>query len=1092
MLDPNERRPLLSFFGGPEVRQVDGTVVPLTPTQEALLALIWGHESAGVTRRHAIGLLWEEDDTARGRHRLSQVLHELRSRIGVRPVEQPSDDVLLPAVEAVRSDMLDFRAALEAGALQRAFAIQDRGFATLLRKIPGEGFEDWLQARRTAWRREVRDAAARTWDAHEPRGAWRGAREAAEVLHILDPGNPDTLRKVIEARAMTGGFEAAEAAFAAHAEDRGGVEHVPPETRSLMDRIRRLAGDRDLGEPRESRAPPPLIGRQKDLETAREALDRVRRGGFEFVLLQGDSGVGKTRLLDEIRKEAHIKGFRCLVARAVELEYRIPLNPLVDALSHPEVGHHLRELEEPWRAVIAQLLPHLPPGMERSEVPPIAEASLARRLYDAFWMLLSKIAEDEPTLLFIDDLQWADATTIAVLQFVQRRWTGGALGVICTMRPDLAADREGTEKYLTGADGLDVTRIEVGDLSPADASALVRTLSDDALDRATTERLCALGGRNPFYLIELTRDHLEGHFSLPELPSDAVIIPISIRQLLDPRLEALSAGAAQALGILAVWGRWTGLEDLAAVADRSVEEMVPRVEELERCRLVVIDRDRVRVAHELFRGAVYHRLSEPRRAMLHRGVAERLLTGEEPQAGELAVHFANAGDSRRAAVYGRRAADAALESGAMPEAAYFLHVVIDNERDEVLRAEATGDLGRVLHMKRDMVRATPMLELAAARLREVGQEGRALRMEIRRIEALAELGTSSIAELRANLNEIKSVARLGEDHVTVALALDAELHLLNRGGHVSAIRELFSEIEDAATHPNPVAECLVNTSLAVRVLFDEVGDPLGAARRAVSLAKRHSLREFLFIALSRLYLVLIRKGQFNSKEARVTLGEATELAKRSGDLALRVQLLMNHGVAEMDSHNLGQAESLFDRATALLGSGDESVSRFKLACNRGELSLMRRDWDAMLTHYITAERELSGGKSPVDSVKVVAAGIGLAALEVGDLTESKRRDLETRELPSDWHFDPFVFLCFRSRLLEAHGKPKAAVALLGEHVTRFAAWMPVLALKLQFVQARSARRARLPEWRLLVDAGVQRSEELGVLEWRRKFDALAR
>ncbi len=229
---------------------------------------------------------------------------------------------------------------------------------------------------------------------------------------------------------MCGGFEAAEAAFAAFVDGLQGGAPLEPETSALIERVRRLSGEREIGPPRDTTKAPPLVGRQEHLGAARGVLDALRSGGFHFLLIQGDSGVGKTRLLEEVRREAHIKGLRCLQARSAELERHIPLNPLIDALGHPDVGRHLSDLEDPWRAVIAALLPHLPEGMERPAVPPIAESSLSRRLYDAFSILFTRIAEDEPTVLFLDDLQWADATTVAVLQFVQRRWQRGSMAVV--------------------------------------------------------------------------------------------------------------------------------------------------------------------------------------------------------------------------------------------------------------------------------------------------------------------------------------------------------------------------------------------------------------------------------------------------------------------------------------------------------------------------------------------------------------------------------------------------------------------------------------------------------------------------------------
>ena len=946
MAQPHSTGPRLSLFGGPEICGTEAQVVGLTPTQEALLTLVWGEEDQGLARRRAIWLLWEDDDTTRSRHRLSQLLHEMRARLSFDPVSVSGEDVLLPAWDVLPSDIAEYRAALQRGRLQRALAIEERGFATRLKRVPGEEYDDWLVAKRARLRRELREAAARAWDTHQPNGAWRLARDAAEVLHALDRTSESALRNVVEARAMGGGYEAAEAAYAAFVDSLGDDLIPEAETRALIDRVRRLSGEREIGPPRDTAKAPPLVGRQEHLQTARGVLDRLRSGGFHFVVLQGESGVGKTRLLEEVRREAHIKGFRCLQARSVELERHIPLNPLIDALGHPEVGPHLRALDDPWRAVIAALLPQLPDGMERPAVPPIAESSLSRRLYDAFASLFGHIAEDEPTVLFLDDLQWADATTIAVLQFVQRRWRSGSMAVVGTIRPDLAEGVDGVGRYLADDEDLPVTRLELEDLDEAEAMRLVGLVSEDRLDEPTLVRLCRLAGGNPFYLVELTKDQVAGNLRLPELPSDAVSVPISLRQLVDPRLEALGEGASQAASFLAIWGRWARLSDLSALTGAAPGDCVAYVEELERKRLVVVDRDQVRIAHELFRGVLYHRLGETRRAVLHRTVAEHLLSTEQPQPGELAIHFGRAGDGARAASFGREAADAALENGAMAEAAHFLQVVTENESDERLRAEATADLARVLHMKRDIARADPLLELAAARLRAVGNPGRALRMDIRRVEGLAELHGKPTADLLRQLQSIKAAARHTGDDEAWALALDSELHLLNRVGMLRELRGLFAEIRACGASADPRAQCLSSAALSAGVLFGNQHEALEAARRSVHLAEDHGLDDYRFLAYLRLFVALFYMGFLSHQRRMAAIFRARSLAERSGDVALRFQLESNFGVAQMDAGRFDEAALHFARAAETVAHAEDAIAQCHIQCNQGELAVLRREYTA--------------------------------------------------------------------------------------------------------------------------------------------------
>jgi tetratricopeptide (TPR) repeat protein len=988
------------------------------------------------------------------------------------------EDVLSPAWDVLPSDLAAFRVAMRDGSLQRALALEERGFASRLKRIPGEEYDDWLVARRARLRRELREAAARAWDTHQPDGAWRLARDAAEVLHVLDPDSQSALRNVVEARAMCGGFEAAEAAFAAFIDGIDGGAALEPETRALVERVRRLSGEREIGPPRDVSNAPPLVGRQEHLRTARAVLEGVRVGGFHFLVVQGDSGVGKTRLLDETRREAHIKGFRCLQARSAELERHIPLNPLIDAFGHPDVGRHLRDLDDPWRAVIAALLPHLPDGMQRPSVPPIAESSLSRRLYDAFAMLFARLAEDEPTILFLDDLQWADATTIAVLQFVQRRWRTGSMAVIATIRPDVVGDSDGVARYLGEDDDLPVTRIELHELEEADAMRLVALVANDTLDDSATLRLYRSAGGNPFYLVELTKDYLAGHLRLPELPSDTLMVPISLRQLVEPRLEALGNGASRAASFLAISGRWMRLSDLAALTHTDARDCIADVEELERKRLVVVDRDQVRIAHELLRGALYHRLGETRRALLHREVAEHLLSLDQPQPGELAIHFGRAGDGARAARFGREAADAALENGAMAEAAHFLQVVTENEENEGLRAEATADLARVLHMKRDIARADPLLELAASRLRAVGNPGRAIRVEILRIEDLAEVGSAPLGQLFDELARIKVACRRASDDEAWALVLDCELRLLHKAGDAAAIQRLFSELRLCAGSADPRAACSAKASLALEVLYGDGDEALLSAREAVEIAKEHGPAEALLKAQNRLFVVLMHRGLATSDEGRELYWAARSLADKIGDVGLKFFLESNRAVVEMDAGDLAAAARCLERAEAILDRAEGAYLWVSHYFNRGELAFSNHDFASALEWFRLAENSVGSAEMPEGVSQLLSAGIGLCALELGNLGEARRRAPEVSVLPKEWRADPYILLAFASRLLERRGRRVEAYAMVGEAADRLRPRFPVAWLKALALESRLGKRIGGAEWSRKLEEGLATAEEL--------------
>lgn len=1055
---PEGSRWRLSLFGGPTLHGPHGEEIALTPSHRRLLTLVWGHSQRGIPRGSVIWLLWEEEDDRRSRHRLRQLLHDLGSRAGFRAVAPDGDDTLLPANSLVDADLEAFRVALGDRRLGTALEMHRRGFASLLEGRASRGeFEDWLLAKREGLRRQLRDAAAAQWDRYRPASAWEPAREAAEVLWALDPDSEAAVQKLVEARAMTGSLEAAEAVAADFLERTPEGTTAWKESQRMLDRIRRMQPVQTFL-PSHTPPPPPLVGRRAGLATARRMLARVGEGSFEFLLVSGEAGAGKTRFMEEIWKEANLAGFRCLEARPVEVERRIPLNPLVDMMEDAAVIRHIRALEEPWRAVVASLLPTLPEGMDPPVVPPIAESSLSRRLLDAFATLFAQIAEEEPLLLFVDDLQWADATTVAVLQFVQRRWRSGPLGIIATVRPDQVGKGDAVAKYLTDTPDLPVTTVELGELSDTEARTLVDLVAGQEMDAAEAGRLCALGGRNPFYLIELTRDYLAGKVHLPELPTDAITLPISLRQLLDPRIQSLGPDAITVASYLAVWGRDLGLSDLARLTHSSVGDAAQHTESLERARLAVVERGKVRLAHQLFRSAIYQGLTATRRALLHGQIAEFLEQTEGAQAGELATHYDRAGNSAGAATRGKEAADKALESGAMAEAAHFFQLVVDNEADATRKAEATADLARVLHMNREIMRANPLLELAASRLRAVGNHARALRMDVRRVEGLAEVGAAPLSELLDRLATIKATARADNDDEALALALDSELHLLHRSGEVDSIRQLFAEIRVVAASSEPAAACLANASLALNVLFGDADEALRCAREAVRLAEggEHALS-----ALSRFILVLVTRGELGKPEYALTLVRAAQIAERSGDLALRFQVVSNQGVYFMDIGDLDRADTFLAKAGALIKGADASVLRISHFCNRGELALVHHEYEEARSWFTSAE-SLLGPTIPSFYRNITQAGLGLASLELGALSESRQREAVLDPLPEPCYYDPFLVILFISRMHERRGDANAAVAVLDHHRTELRARFPGAWLRLEVRRATVARKAGVP------------------------------
>ncbi|HEX4672285.1 MAG TPA: ATP-binding protein, partial [Solirubrobacteraceae bacterium] len=206
-----------------------------------------------------------------------------------------------------------------------------------------------------------------------------------------------------------------------------------------------------------------LYGRNAELDAIAQAVDAVARGGRSLVVLRGEAGIGKTRLLMALREQAGAQGFVVLEGRASELEHDIPLVPVLDALA----------ARLPDADVLAGLGPERL-GLLAEVLPAIGVASSGGerwRLYRALGDLLALIAAGRPLLLVVDDLHWADGATQELLEHLVRRPPGDSLLVACGARPGPAAERLIAACAAGGAFG--VTALNLAPLDRAAADALL-------------------------------------------------------------------------------------------------------------------------------------------------------------------------------------------------------------------------------------------------------------------------------------------------------------------------------------------------------------------------------------------------------------------------------------------------------------------------------------------------------------------------------------------------------------------------------------------------------------------------------------------
>ena len=788
--------------------------------REKLAALFWpesGEDQSRASLRNALyGLrktlqggtgqeyLRAERDAAVGLGLGSGVELDLRllDAVSVRPlVEAPGGEI--------RSILEELRAAAAAyrGEFLEGFSLDDAW-----------DFEYWVSLERDRWHRRSEAVFDRLSRLELGSGEVEAAVATAERWTHRASASEAAYRRLMEALFAVDDRAAALRAFEACRrvlQERLGIE-PSAETEALAARIRakafsgstqqhaRLQAPETTGPPRGG-LEVPFVGRSEEFGTLVEEYHSARRGSVRAVAVAGETGIGKTRLVEQFLRWALAEGADVLRGTAFEATGGLPYGPLVSALRERADRERAPDdlLDDVWLSELTRLLPELKERYPELSPPVSDEAAAKARLFEAVATLVAALAERKPVVLFVDDVQWADVATLDLLRYASRRWMEERAPVLLLM----AARTETPEVRvrLTGwqagfSHDLPTRRVVLGPLTEEDTVQLVRSLAfpEREGEGEETTRLERVGrwlhnetGGQPLFLSEtlsalvergvLVRRREAGGWTVDLGVTPGGMVPPGVRETILARLARLGPGASMILAAAAVLGRPSDFEHLRQVAGMDEDESLSALEEALASGLLrevagdaTSPVDAYVCAHDKIRDVIYTEAGGARRRVYHRralGTLER----EGTPAAELARHALAAGLSGEAFRHLLGAGDEAMALFAASDA------VEHYESAKKLLGSARGpgeppaaeiehlyaNLGRSYELSGEWekARATYLSMLTASRdEREPALESAALnRLAILLVQRFGDVG-----DARSLLGEALEVAETSGDEAAVA------------------------------------------------------------------------------------------------------------------------------------------------------------------------------------------------------------------------------------------------------------------------------------------------------------------------------------
>ena len=426
-----------------------------------------------------------------------------------------------------------------------------------------------------------------------------------------------------------------------------------------------------------------IIGRVHERAGLRERVEQAKGGRGQVVVLAGEAGIGKSRLVAETRAVAQAEGFLVLEGSCFPTDRSCPYGPLLDLLRSllaTDARARITASLGPLAAAFIPLFPELLPSLEAvPPLPPLDAEQEKRRLFACLAQVLTSQSDASPLLVVLEDLHWSDDTSLEFLHYLARRCASHPLLLVLTYRSE--DTHPGLQRLVAQFDRERVAlEYVLGRLTQSEVEAMLHAIfpEQQVLPAELAEMLFPLTDGNPFFIEEVLKTLLTsgtltftdgGWMRLQTFASSDghPSVPRSVQDAVSERTRRLSQEARQLLTLAAVMGRRFDVSVLQHLLHCTASQLVSYLREAVAAQLVVEESaERFSFRHALTRQTMYTRLLARERKALHRRVAsalEHLITsprGRDAHLADLAYHCFQGGEWQKAQEYGKLAGEQAL------------------------------------------------------------------------------------------------------------------------------------------------------------------------------------------------------------------------------------------------------------------------------------------------------------------------------------------------------------------------------------------------------------------------------------------------
>lgn len=1012
----------VQLLGPPLIKNARDSLTQFKSRKVAALLFYLAITPGQHRRMYLADLLWSEASEDKALSNLRYALWNLRQVLGELPVHggrlnisfQPSNDIWID-VNAFRE--LLKTADTNANAITPEIATRLQQAVDLYRGELLAGFEvdeapdfeSWLQQQRIALHAMATDALSRLSAYYSSHHYLPEAIAATRRLLELEPWHEAGHRQMMLLLALSGQRDAALNHYQ-HCRQVLAAElslDPEPETTTLMESIR--TGQLKLApEDRPTQVVPeanaltiPLFGRHAEHAWLAERWELARRGESRLALIRGEAGVGKTRLVEEIGRSVMAQGGLVLRGRCYEFSGPVPYQPIAAALNQQVARFESRglPLSEVWLVELAHLLPevrehyvHLPPPLRTGQ------STDRYRLFEAVSHFLQAITVEQPVLLFLDDLHWADADTLDMLGYLVRRLLDSPLFIVGAYRPGEVLNDHALVALQRPLHYEDLSEeLELARLSLATVKQVAQTMTPGADIDRLARFLYRLSLGNPFILFETLTEMQErgwlqptadGQWALKAGPLDQEdLIPDEVQTQIRRRVARLSPESRRLLSLAAVIGRPFEAKLLQAASGAAPEQVLDCLDDWLARNLMqeIVSQEqqalqvggplthsdcRYDFSHDLIRAVVYADLSQARRQIMHTQLGdalEQVYAGQLDQIGEwLAHHYHHGYRPHKALVYLQQAGQQAQTVYALPLALEHFQQALRywdrlySPTDADISIEARRQRWHLLLSQAEVGRMLGQVQTQPPTLEAMLHEATSWGDDRDRLHVIEQL--LARLEETADLDQRR---RLAIEGLRLASALGDQLAESNCRQALADCDRDMANFEQALTHykaalinfsrldqTRRAAFCLISVG-NIHVMHNRFAQALAHFKQAETYAKTGGYPDALIWSLNSMAQMYLFLGDL--EEAQAISQEALTLCDMIGFDSGASTGLVIQGYIQMLNGQLEQAQEHYERAWAINQATGQTLRMADVQCCLGYLCLLGAKAERAVAHFQQAE-----------------------------------------------------------------------------------------------------------------------------------------